>query len=192
MIIFTNRILIPARAKGKHRVFLFTGCFSIFGNIYSLNSYAMKKLVSISLFLLMSLSLMAQSSQDVVGFWLTGDGDSQVEIYQKSNGKYYGKIVWLEEPHEEDGSVKRDDENPDEDLRDRKIMGLQILKEFEYDTDDNRWEDGRIYDPKSGKTYDCYMWFEDGDKDVLHVKGYIGISIIGRETEWTRENSKRQ
>ena len=133
----------------------------------------------------------AQNPASVTGYWLTGEGESQVKIYQNGKGEFDGKIVWLEEPYEEDGSIKRDDENPDEDLRDRKIMGLKILKNFEYDDDDERWEDGKIYDPKSGKTYDCYMWFEDGNTDILHVKGYIGISLIGRETKWTREATKR-
>jgi uncharacterized protein (DUF2147 family) len=132
----------------------------------------------------------SQNASSVTGYWLTSERESQVKIYEE-NGKYYGKIVWLEEPYEDDGSVKRDDENPDEDLRNRKIMGLQILKDFEYDEDDERWEDGKIYDPKSGKTYDCNMWFEDGNDKVLYVKGYIGISLIGRETKWTREYSER-
>ncbi len=132
----------------------------------------------------------SQNASSVTGYWLTSEGESQVKIYE-NNGKYYGKIVWLEEPYEDDGSIKRDDENPDEDLRNRKIMGLQILKHFEYDEDDERWEDGKIYDPKSGKTYDCNMWFEDGNDKVLYVKGYIGISLLGRETQWTREYSER-
>jgi len=133
----------------------------------------------------------AQNSSAVTGYWLTGEKESQVKIYRSDDGAFHGKIVWLEEPYEDDGSIKRDDENPNKELRNRKIMGLKILKNFEYDTGDERWEDGKIYDPKSGKTYDCYMWFENGNTDVLYVKGYIGISLIGRETKWTREAAKR-
>src|SRR6056297_223743 len=125
----------------------------------------------------------------VIGYWLTEEGESQVHIF-KDNGKFHGKIVWLEEPYEEDGTPKQDDENPKEKLRDRKILGLQLLKNFEYDEDDERWEDGKIYDAKSGNTYKCRMWFEDG-YDKLYIKGYIGISVIGRTTKWTREANKR-
>jgi uncharacterized protein (DUF2147 family) len=133
----------------------------------------------------------SQAPTAVNGYWLTSEGESQVKIYKTANGEFNGEIVWLEEPYNEDGSVKRDTENPDKELRGRKILGLKILKGFEYDADDEKWEDGKIYDPKSGKTYDCFMWFEDGNKNVLHVKGFIGISLIGRETKWTREASKR-
>jgi uncharacterized protein (DUF2147 family) len=55
--------------------------------------------------------------------------------------------------------------------------------DFVYDGE-GVWEDGDIYDPKSGKTYSCYMKLQSMDK--LKVRGYIGISLIGRTTYWTR------
>jgi len=139
--------------------------------------------------LITTVSYSQKQENKIIGYWLTEEGESQVQIY-KDNGKFHGKIVWLEEPYEEDGTPKRDDENPKEKLRDRKILGLKLLENFEYDKDDERWEDGKIYDAKSGNTYKCRMWFEDG-YDKLYIKGYIGISLIGRTTKWTREASKR-
>ena len=82
--------------------------------------------------------------------------------------------------------------NVDEKLRKRPILGLRLLNGFNYDEDDNEWVDGTIYDPKNGKTYKCYMWFEDGDTKTLHVKGYIGFSLLGREVKWTREGKQRE
>ncbi len=154
----------------------------------------MKKSFTLLLtFLLGSVILVqAQSADRVLGYWLTQDGDSQVKIFKAKNGKYYGNIKWLEEPYEEDGSEKLDDENPDRDLQSRSILDLQILKAFEYDGDDEEWVDGTIYDPKSGKTYSCYMWFEDGNEEVLHVKGFIGFSLLGKEVKWTREEKLRK
>ena len=67
-----------------------------------------------------------------------------------------------------------------------------MLKSFEYDPGDKEWENGTIYDPESGKTYDAYMWFEDGDNETLKLKGYVmGMRFMGRETTWTREERKR-
>ena len=66
-------------------------------------------------------------------------------------------------------------------------MGLTLLEGFKYDEDDNEWNSGTIYDPKSGNTYKCYMWL-DKNQNVLNVKGYIGVSIIGRKVSWTRVN----
>jgi len=76
-----------------------------------------------------------------------------------------------------------DDENPDEDKQNRPLKGLVFMKDFVFEKE-GLWEDGEIYDPKSGKTYDCYLKLESPDK--LKVRGYIGISIIGRTSYWTR------
>jgi uncharacterized protein (DUF2147 family) len=62
-------------------------------------------------------------------------------------------------------------------------MGMVLMKDFEYDAK-NVWDDGEIYDPKSGKTYSCKMTLIDPDR--LEVRGYIGISLIGRTDNWTR------
>ncbi|MDY0335364.1 MAG: DUF2147 domain-containing protein, partial [Bacteroidales bacterium] len=75
--------------------------------------------------------------------------------------------------------------NPDTTLQKRPLMGLQLLSGFVFDGDDE-WESGKIYDPKSGKTYSCYMEFTDKSKNKLKVRGYIGISLLGRTTYWTR------
>ncbi len=123
-------------------------------------------------------------SDDILGIWLNEDKDAHVEIY-KEGDIYFGKIIWLDEPNEENGEPKLDDENEDESLRTRPVMGLLLLRDFVFDEDE--WEDGRVYDPKNGKDYKCYMEFPDeDDKDNLKVRGYIGFSLLGRTTYWTR------
>lgn len=120
---------------------------------------------------------------DVLGIWFNEEKDAKVEIYEE-NGKFFGKVIWLEEPIDPDtGKPKLDDENPDEELQKRPVMGLLLVWEFEYDKN-GEWEDGHIYDPKSGNTYSCYMKLQSMDE--LKVRGYIGISLIGRTTYWTR------
>lgn len=114
--------------------------------------------------------------------WYTSDKDAQIKFYKKGD-KYYGKIVWLSEPDNENGNPKKDVENPDPDKRSRAIMGLELFKDFEYEGD-NEWEDGTVYDVESGDTYDCLMWLED--KNTLKVKGYIGVSWLGRTETFTR------
>lgn len=124
-------------------------------------------------------------ADDIVGVWLNEDEDAHVEI-ENNDGVYFGKIVWLKESvDEKTGQPKLDKENPDAELKKRPLMGLKLLSDFRFDGK-NEWEDGTIYDPKSGKTYSCYMVFTDGTKDKLKVRGYIGISLIGRTTYWTR------
>jgi uncharacterized protein (DUF2147 family) len=125
----------------------------------------------------------AQSGADaVLGVWLTGSGKGHVQIYKQGN-QYFGKIVWLKEPNEADGKPKVDKNNPDTKKRSQPIMGLVNLRNFAYDGDDV-WEDGKIYDPEAGKDYSCKMTLKD--PNTLDVRGYIGISLIGRTDTWKR------
>ncbi|MFW5645652.1 MAG: DUF2147 domain-containing protein, partial [Bacteroidota bacterium] len=132
----------------------------------------MKKLLfTLSLFFFF-LSIYGQSADKIRGYWLTEKGTSQVWIYKAKNGNYYGKLVWLEEPSE-NGAPKKDKENPDDKLKDRPLLDLLLLKGFEYNAKEKEWKNGTIYDPESGKTYDAYMWFEDGEEAKLKIKGYV-------------------
>ena len=62
------------------------------------------------------------------------------------------------------------------------IVGLVILRGFT--KDGSQYVDGSIYDPDNGKTYDCKMTYKGGKK--LAIRGYIGISLIGRTTVWEK------
>ncbi|MFZ1730218.1 MAG: DUF2147 domain-containing protein [Bacteroidota bacterium] len=132
-----------------------------------------------------SLSAVAQTSEAdrVIGNWLVQDKKAKVQIFKKNN-QYFGKLVWLKEPNDAQGKPKVDKENPEENLRSRPLLGLEMLKSFVYD-EDFVWEDGEIYDPKNGKTYSCKMTMSE-DGRTLDVRGYIGISLIGRSQDWTR------
>ena len=122
---------------------------------------------------------------DILGVWLNEDKDAHVKI-ENRGGKYFGNIIWLKDPiDEETGKPKLDDDNPDPELQKRPVLGLELLTGFEFD-DDDEWEDGDIYDPKNGKSYSCYMEFTDDTKNELKVRGYVGISLLGRTTYWTR------
>jgi uncharacterized protein (DUF2147 family) len=137
-----------------------------------------------AIFSISAFSLSAQNKADrVLGKWLNEDGDAHVEI-TKSGDTFSGKLVWLKFPtDDETGKPKLDKKNPDDALKSRPVLGLEMLSGFTYDSDDDEWTDGEIYDPKSGKTYSCYMEFDSDGK--LKIRGYIGISLIGRTTYWT-------
>ena len=134
----------------------------------------------------------AEGGDAIVGLWLTAPSDNgraRVEVREVEEGRYDGSIVWLEKPtYPEDdergmGGQKRvDRENPDPELRQRPILGLKIVEGFEY-AGDKQWKDGTIYDPENGKTYRAKAKLEG---DTLKVRGFIGFSLLGRTTEWTR------
>ncbi|MEM7573046.1 MAG: DUF2147 domain-containing protein [Bacteroidota bacterium] len=133
--------------------------------------------LSLALFFLLIGSITAQS--EVLGRWLSAEGNAQVEIYQ-SGDKYFGKIVWMEEPYDEDGNLKLDEENPEASLQSQTILNSIILQDFTYKN--KQWKGGTIYDPESGKTYSSKMWL-DGD-NTLKLRGYWGF--LYRTSQWTR------
>jgi len=144
----------------------------------------MRRFLFTTISLLFAGSLLAQPENSIVGVWLTQDKDSKVEVSKGKDGKFHGAIIWLKEPNR-NGQPKKDDKNPDVKLRSRPTLGLNLLSGFRFNKEENEWVDGTIYDPKSGKTYKCLMWFEN-EPNVLHVKGFIGFSLIGKEIKWTK------
>ena len=138
-------------------------------------------------FLFLAGPLYGQTNEadELLGIWLTGSKKGKVEIY-KCGDKYCGKIVWLRTPHYEDGTPKIDKNNPDESKQKNRIIGSNILIGFEYD-DNMQWDDGDIYDPDDGKTYSCVIDMQD-NKTILEVRGYVGISWLGRTEEWTKSS----
>ena len=126
----------------------------------------------------------AQEADKIVGVWWNDEKTSKIEV-EKKDGKYVGTIVYMIREKYEDGQPPKDDENPNESLRSRSIVGIQILSNFEYNAKDKEWKEGSIYDPKSGKTYDCYGWMESDD--LLKLKGFVaGIRWMGKSSEWYR------
>lgn len=141
----------------------------------------MKKIAGFIVAMMLTSVMYAQSADDILGIWYTEGGKSKVEITKK-DGKYSGKIIWLKTPNREDGTPKLDRENENEKLRSRKVLGINVIQGFDWD--DDEYEDGTIYDPENGKTYSCVITWEDAN--TLNVRGYIGFSLLGRTTVWTR------
>jgi len=133
----------------------------------------------------------AQKPEAIVGKWLVEEKDTQIEIYP-CEGKYCGKIIWLKEPNypADDpkgmaGKPKVDRENPEPSKRGNPILGMNLLWGFA-SSGENLWEGGFIYNPREGKTYKCKLTLENPDR--LKVRGFIGISLIGKTAVWTRVN----
>lgn len=117
---------------------------------------------------------------DLVGTWLSSDGNGHIHIYEAS-GKYFAKSTSATDP--ESDKTKMDTNNADEKRKNTLLVDVFILKDFEYD-EDGEWEDGTIYDPADGKTYKCVI--EMSDINTIEVTGYVGITLFGRTEDWTR------
>jgi uncharacterized protein (DUF2147 family) len=128
-------------------------------------------------------NLMAQDEGDkLIGLWLPSNEKARIKV-EKIGDKYYGRIVWLKEPKDEDGNEKVDKNNPDESMRTVRLLGYRMLKDFSY-KGKNKWEGGTIYDPENGSTYNCTIVLID--ENTIDVRGYIGVSMFGRTDTWKR------
>jgi uncharacterized protein (DUF2147 family) len=108
-----------------------------------------------------------KNADEIIGVYWSPKKDAKIEIYKKDN-RYYGRSVWV-------ASMRKDFKNPDESLKNRDVLGIELLTGFSFNSES--YTDGKIYDPESGKTYDCKMILTD---KILKVRGYIGISLFGR------------
>lgn len=135
--------------------------------------------------LLISSTSWAQNidADELCGIWLTGSGKAHVKIYRTTNNTYCGKIIWLKEPLNNKGLPKVDEHNPSNTLKNLPLMGAVVFSSFTYEGS-KKWENGTIYDPENGKTYDCIIRKESPDE--LKIRGYIGISLIGRTDTWKK------
>jgi len=134
----------------------------------------------------------AAEGDEILGLWHTEPEDhgyARIEV-TKENERYDGRIIWLSEPDypaDDEGGMggkpKIDRENPAQELRGRPIVGIRLLADFEY-TGKGQWKRGTIYDPKNGKTYKCNIKLQG--EETLKVRGYIGMSLLGRTTIWKR------
>ena len=129
------------------------------------------------------------ASDDIVGVWYNQPKDAKIDI-SKCSDKYCGKIVWLKEPNYPPGSKdgtpdtpKLDHNNPDASLKKVPVMGLQIVQGFQF-SGDNLWKDGKVYDPKSGKTYSAKITLVSPKQ--LNLRGFVGVSLFGRTETWTK------
>ncbi|AFR36003.1 hypothetical protein B739_1405 [Riemerella anatipestifer RA-CH-1] len=131
------------------------------------------------MFATMALMFSVMSYAQIEGKWKTiddetGQAKSIVEIFKKSDGKYYGKVVQLLiKPADPNCSLCKDDR------KGKPILGMEVIRGIK--KDGNTFDGGTITNPKNGKVYKCSIERE-GNK--LNVRGYIGISIAGRTQVW--------
>jgi uncharacterized protein (DUF2147 family) len=145
-------------------------------------------------FLFMALLLVATTgwaagADDILGIWNNQEKDARIELFTCGGGTC-GKIVWLKEPNYPAGSPdgvpgtpKLDHNNPDPALRKTPRLGLTIVRDFVY-AGGSSWTRGKVYDPKNGKTYSGKLTLVAPGE--LHLRGFIGISLLGRTSTWTR------
>lgn len=125
------------------------------------------------------------SKDDVLGRWISTDKSVAVNIYREGNN-FKSKVIWFDERL---GSgtpmnTRIDTHNPNSKMRDRKVIGMDVLENLNFNTENKRWENGKIYDASSGRTWDTFAEIQkDGQ---LFVRGFWKFTWIGKTLYFKR------
>lgn len=119
-----------------------------------------------------------------VGLWKTIDDKTGrprgvVRIYEQ-HGELFGKIVSSVSPEE----AKQVCEKCSGERKNQPVIGMVILTGMKKNGDE--YSGGEILDPDTGWVYRCKMRLADGGKKLI-LRGYMGLSLLGRSQTWLRE-----
>ena len=118
-----------------------------------------------------------------VGRWKTVDDSTgkvkSIVAIREENGKLYGTIEELFDPPVPHPTCYL----CTGDLKDRPLVGLQILWDFV--PDGTQWSGGQVLDPETGRIYRASIALEDGGKK-LRLHGYFLVTLLGRTEHWLR------
>ena len=120
--------------------------------------------------------LFAQNNpNDIVGYYLNEDpfsgALSQIYIYNAGDGVYEGIVIWVREAER------------------KKYEGLVFMKGLTFNSKENEWQNASmIYPGKNGK-FKAFMRLEKDGR--LRVRGFWGISMLGKTVYWIREEESR-
>jgi len=129
--------------------------------------------------------LLAEDPDVILGTWMVPEKDAKVEVYKSDDGTYNGKIIWLLEPNDEHGQPRKDIHNKDEELAKNELIGLNVVTNFVFDAEDDKWIDGEVYNSRNGKTYAGFIKMEEDG--TLFLRGHVkGLKFLGKTNIWER------
>jgi uncharacterized protein (DUF2147 family) len=114
------------------------------------------------------------SAASLPGVWLMGTKVA-IQMFDCS-GLQCGRVIWLNDPLDAQGLLKRDTKNPDPALRQRQVCGPTIIWNL-HTSGLNRWEGGWFYNPDDGRTYRTSMELKSADLIIARI--YLGLPIFG-------------
>lgn len=121
----------------------------------------------------------------IIGQWMSVQGNVKVQVYREGE-EYKAKILWFKDTDDKSKPMhtRTDEHNPDPKLRQRKIIGMQVLSEMRYNPKTKRWENGKIYDAKTGREWSSVAYFNKAG--LLNLKGYWQFEFIGKTMTFKR------
>ena len=137
-------------------------------------------------FILICTTVVAQNKfNTITGKWMSTDNNLIVEVYQVNN-EYCAKVVWFDDTDDKTRpyTTRLDERNPDINLRQRKIVGLEVMHGLVYNASTEEWDGGRIYDANKGKMWNAKAWL---DKDgYLNIRGFWHFEFLGQDISFKK------
>ena len=112
----------------------------------------------------------------LVGNWWTEGKEGKMKIEKTKSGRF--QVILLGGKEEN----KKDVNNPDPKLRDRKLKGIVIMWNLKFE--DGEYVDGYCYNPRDGNTYRVKMKITG--PNTLRLRGYLLVPLLGQSQDWTR------
>ena len=142
--------------------------------------------LTLSALALLGAQRVAAADLTAVGRWFTvdektGQETSIIEITQTGDVLNGRIIKVMPKPGDPANPICHKCDGPE---KDQPYVGMMILKGFKRDGDE--WSGGTILDPRSGNVYSSNFHLDDSGKKLL-VRGYLGISLLGRTATWIKD-----
>jgi uncharacterized protein (DUF2147 family) len=117
------------------------------------------------------------AADTLVGNWWTEGKEGKMKIEKTKSGRY--QVILLGGKEED----KKDVNNPDPKLRERKLKGIVIMWNLKFE--DGEYVDGYCYNPRDGNTYRVKMKITG--KNSLRIRGYLLVPLLGQSQDWARQ-----
>jgi uncharacterized protein (DUF2147 family) len=143
-------------------------------------------ILSVVLLVIMFASSSFHSASDgyhLAGVWESDEKNLQIEMFEK-DGVFCGRMVYFKCETDEIMRASKDIENPDKALTNRNLLGLTLVTELSYQGG-NVWDEGKIYDPNSGRTFEARIQLTGSNSAI--VRGYWKYRWIGRSMVFYRK-----
>jgi uncharacterized protein (DUF2147 family) len=124
-----------------------------------------------------------QNTDRICGKWMSSEKNLQVDVY-KTGDEYKARIIWFRDDTSKPMDEWRDSHNPDPALRNRRILGMDVVRGLKYDKDNDSWEDGIVYDAKQGREWSAAAYIDE--HGLLRVRGYWHFKLFGKTMVFKR------
>ncbi len=121
----------------------------------------------------------------IIGKWMSEEKNCIVQVYKNGN-EYGAKLTWFDDADDKTQpmNMRVDYKNPNKALQNRKLIGMDVVDNLTYNPETNSWENGEIYDAKSGRTWSSAVSLSR--EGLMKVTGYWKFKFIGKSMNFKR------